>query len=74
MQSTAAHQQQPPGRPPPGTINTTDLDSRLQKLTHGWIQGYNAQATVNEQQIILAADVIVASPDRAGLRSHQTQP
>jgi len=29
----------------------------------GWIQGYNAQAAVNEQQIVLAAEVMVASPD-----------
>jgi len=29
----------------------------------GWIQGYNAQAAVNEHQVFLAADVMVASPD-----------
>ncbi len=52
---------------PPDTpeerINTTDLDSRIQKVTQGWIQGYNAQAAVNEHQVVLAADVMVASPD-----------
>lgn len=52
-----------PPEVPQGTINTTDLDSRLQKATYGWIQGYNAQAAVNEDQVILAADVMVASPD-----------
>jgi hypothetical protein len=41
---------------------TTDLDSRLQKTMKDWIQGYNAQAAVNEHQVILAADVMVASP------------
>lgn len=48
---------------PQGTINTTDLDSKLQKTAYGWLQGYNAQAAVNEHQVILAADVMVSSPD-----------
>jgi hypothetical protein len=48
---------------PQGTINTTDPDSRLQKTMKGWIQGYNAQAAVNEHQVFLAADVMIASPD-----------
>ena len=29
----------------------------------GWIQGYNAQAATNEDQIVIAAEVMVASPD-----------
>ncbi len=29
----------------------------------GWLQGYNAQAASNEQQIVIAAEVTVASPD-----------
>jgi len=29
----------------------------------GWIQGYNAQAAVNEAQIVIAAEVTVDSPD-----------
>src|ERR687897_1365524 len=53
--------------PPPGQpqekINTTDLDSRLVKGMDGWLQGYNAQAATNEQQIVLAAEVMVSSPD-----------
>jgi transposase len=48
---------------PRGTINTTDLDSRLVKGMRGWLQGYNAQAATNDQQIVLAAEVMVASPD-----------
>jgi hypothetical protein len=48
---------------PEGAINTTDLDSRLVKGMRGWLQGYNAQAATNEQQIVLAAEISVASPD-----------
>ena len=38
-------------------------DSRVVKGLRGFIQGYNAQAVTNEQQVVLAADVMVASPD-----------
>ena len=48
---------------PTGKINTTDPDSRLLKVTGGYVQGYNAQATVNEKQIVLAAEISVDSPD-----------
>jgi Transposase DDE domain len=41
----------------------TDPDSRLVKAMRGWIQGYNAQAAVNEQQIVLAAEITIDSPD-----------
>jgi hypothetical protein len=53
---------QPPGEPE-GKINLTDPDCRLQKVRQGWVQGYNAQAVVNEQQIVLAAEITVDSPD-----------
>lgn len=52
-----------PPATPQSTINTTDLDSRLVKGMRGWIQGYNAQAATNENQIVMAAEVMVASPD-----------
>jgi transposase len=49
---------------PAGKINTTDPDSRLLKAAgSGYVQGYNAQATVNEKQIVLAAEIAVDSPD-----------
>ena len=49
---------------PAGKINSTDPDSRLLKAPGiGYVQGYNAQATVNEQQIVLAAEIRVESPD-----------
>jgi transposase len=40
------------------TANTTDPDSRLMKTRNGFIQGYNAQASVDaDTHIILAAEV-----------------
>jgi transposase len=49
---------------PTGKINTTDPDSRLLKAAGiGYVQGYNAQAAVNEKQIVLAAELSVDSPD-----------
>ena len=43
-----------PAAPEP-EANTTDPESRIMKTTSGWIQGYNAQAAVNENQVVLAA-------------------
>ena len=48
---------------PTGKINTTDPDSRLLTVTGGYVQGYNAQAAVSEEQIVLAAEISVDSPD-----------
>jgi hypothetical protein len=48
---------------PAGKVNTTDPDSRLVNVTGGYVQGYNAQAAVNEKQIVLAAEITVDSPD-----------
>jgi hypothetical protein len=48
---------------PTGKSNTTDPDSRLMKVTGGYVQGYNAQAAVSEEQIVLAAEISVDSPD-----------
>ncbi len=49
---------------PEGTVNITDPDSRMVMTTgQRAVQGYNAQAAVNEHQIIVAAEVTVDSPD-----------
>ena len=48
---------------PQGRINVTDHDSTLIKTTGPAMQGYNAQAAVNENQIVVAAEVTVDPPD-----------
>ncbi len=48
---------------PTGRVNLTDPDSRLLKVRGGYVQGYNAQAAVTEEQIVIAAEVTVDSPD-----------
>jgi transposase len=52
----------PPAKPQ-GKVNVTDPDSKLVHGMRGWIQGYNAQAACNEQHLIVAAEVMTASPD-----------
>jgi len=53
---------QPPATPE-GRVNVTDPDSRVVKGLRGWMQGYNGQAVVNEQQVILAAEVETVGAD-----------
>ena len=43
--------------------NTTDPDSRMLRARNRFVQGYNAQAAVSEDQIIVAADVTNAAND-----------
>lgn len=52
-----------PPATPEGKINLTDPDSRLVKGMRGHLQGYNAQAVTTEDQIVIAAEVMTASPD-----------
>ncbi len=42
---------------PKSKINMTDTDSRIQKSAKGYLQGYNAQAVVTEDQVIVACGV-----------------
>lgn len=48
--------------------NLTDPDSRLMKTRKGFIQGYNSQIVVSEDQIIVACDVTKDCNDFAQLQ------
>jgi hypothetical protein len=50
---------------PAGKLNVTDRDSRNLKATRGWVQGYNAQAAVTPEQIVIAAEISTESLDSA---------
>jgi transposase len=52
-----------PPAAPTGRINLSDLDSRNVRASRGWVQGYNAQLVCTEDQIVIAADVTLDSPD-----------
>jgi len=43
--------------------NVTDPESRIMKTPSGYVQGYNAQAAVTQEQIIVAADVTQEAND-----------
>jgi len=43
--------------PPEEKANITDPESRIMKTHAGYVQGYNAQAVVTKEQIIIAADI-----------------
>ena len=38
-------------------INTTDPESKVMATSKGFLQGYNAQAVANEEQVVVAAEV-----------------
>ena len=52
-----------PNVDPDTVANPTDPDSGIMKTRQGWVQGYNAQAVVTPEQIILAADVTTEAND-----------
>ena len=61
---------EPDGRvKPEAKVNMTDPESRVQKTSKGYIQGYNAQAVATEDQIVIACDVVNEAND-----IHQLQP
>jgi transposase len=53
----------PAAEPDPERVNVTDPDSRIMKDPRGWVQGYNAQAAVTEDGVVVAADVTQDSND-----------
>ena len=54
---------------PEAKVNMTDSESRIQKTSKGYIQGYNAQAVATENQIVIACDVVNEAND-----IHQLKP
>jgi transposase len=50
-------QEPDPTPSPEAKANVTDPDSRIMKTRNGYVQGYNSQAVVTEEQIIIAAEV-----------------
>jgi transposase len=60
-----------PGRPKPwvapevpeGVVSVSDPDSQRMKANNGYVQGYNAQAVVDEGQIVLAAEITNSPAD-----------
>jgi Transposase DDE domain len=42
---------------PEGVVNVTDPDTQRMKANHGFVQGYNEQAVVDESQIVIAAEI-----------------
>ena len=53
---------------PTGTVNVTDPDTQLMKGMRNYVQGYNAQAVVNDRQIVLAAEITNDPGDFSHLR------
>jgi transposase len=53
---------QPP-EVPAGKVNVTDPDSKLIKASEGYVQGYNAQAVADQNQIVLAAEITNSTVD-----------
>ena len=53
----------PPPEVPAGKVNLTDPDSKRLKAREGYVQGYNAQAVVDEGQIVLAAEITNSNVD-----------
>src|SRR3954447_18655817 len=52
---------------PDRTLNVTDPDAPNLKTPRGWVQGYNAQAVVTAEQIVIAAEISTESLDTANL-------
>ena len=58
-----------PRPPQQAKANTTDPDSRIMKSRQGYVQGYNVQAVVSEDQIVIAVGVTQEAND-----VHQLKP
>jgi transposase len=52
---------------PEGVVSVSDPDTQRMKANHGYVQGYNAQAVVDEGQIVLAAEITNTPADFSNL-------
>ena len=52
-----------PPSEPLGKVNITDPDSRNLKAFRGYVQGYNAQAVVTDDQVVIAAEIKTTPTD-----------
>ena len=52
---------------PEGVVSVSDPDSQRMKANNGYVQGYNAQAVVDEGQIVLAAEITNTPGDFSNL-------
>ena len=48
-------------------MSVSDPDTQRMKANHGYVQGYNAQAVVDEGQIVLAAEITNSPADFSNL-------
>jgi transposase len=52
---------------PEGVVSVSDPDTQRMKANNGYVQGYNAQAVVDEGQIVLAAEITNTPGDFSNL-------
>ena len=52
---------------PDGAVSISDPDSQRMKANRGYVQGYNAQAVVDEGQIVIAAEITNTPGDFSNL-------
>ena len=52
---------------PEGVVSVSDPDSQRMKASRGYVQGYNAQAVVDEGQIVIAAEITNTPGDFSNL-------
>jgi hypothetical protein len=52
---------------PEGVVSVTEPDTQRMKANLGYVQGYNAQAVVDEGQIVIAAEITNTPADFSSL-------
>ena len=52
---------------PDGVVSVSDPDTQRMKASRGYVQGYNAQAVVDEGQIVVAAEITNTAGDFSNL-------